>query len=403
MRPAPSGAVRLWERQSKGSRGSPPSRQLPLSVAAPGRTSTRLGQIDAAVLKLLEERAALVVQAAGERKPRRRRGSIRTCSKASWKTARVCCRNAPCVPSSARSRAAAARWSSQTRIAFLGPLLQLQPSGGHPTIRQRACSWCRSGTISAVFEEVHRGQADFGLVPVENSTDGRIADTLDMFTRLPVRICGQVEMPIHHCAAGQMPRTEVKEVYSRPQADQPMPQLAGQALPAARTIEVTSTSTAAQLAAEKPGAAAIASPQAGVEYGLSVLAENIEDNPGNTHAVRGHRRARSGADRQRPHGDAVSGRASPRHVGRRDEHLQAKQAEPDVDRIVSRPRRRRGVTCFLWRWRGTRATCACGGRWRRWSVRRCDWRFSARFRSRPGGIRRAGQGPTGSIGDNSVR
>jgi chorismate mutase/prephenate dehydratase len=54
------------------------------------------------------------------------------------------------------------------------------------------------GNIAAVFEEVNRGQAEFGLVPIENSTDGRITDTLDMFTRLPVRICGEVELPIQH-------------------------------------------------------------------------------------------------------------------------------------------------------------------------------------------------------------
>ena len=52
-------------------------------------------------------------------------------------------------------------------------------------------------SIAAVFEEVNRGQAEFGVVPLENSTDGRVADTLDMFTRLRVRICGEVR-----CASG---------------------------------------------------------------------------------------------------------------------------------------------------------------------------------------------------------
>ena len=88
-------------------------------------------------------------------------------------------------------------------------------------------------------------------------------------------------------------------------------------LPAARTIEVTSTSTAAQLAGEKPGAAAIASLQAGVDYGLGVLAEKIEDNPGNTtrFAVIGdHTSPRTGNDQ---HGRAVPGRASARRAGRR--------------------------------------------------------------------------------------
>ena len=169
----------------------------------------------------------------------------------------------------------------QPRIAFLGPLYSYSHLAAIHRFG-RSVQLVPVGTIAAVFEEVHQGHADFGLVPVENSTDGRIADTLAMFTRLPVRICGQVEMFIHHSLLAKCSRAEVKEVYSRPQAISQCRNWLAKHLPAARTIEVTSTSTAAQLAAEKPGAAAIASPQAGVEYGLGVLAENIEDNPENT-------------------------------------------------------------------------------------------------------------------------
>jgi chorismate mutase/prephenate dehydratase len=119
------------------------------------------------------------------------------------------------------------------------------------------------------------------LVPIENSTDGRIADTLDMFTRLPVQICGEVNLAIHHCLLGMCERSEVMEVYSRPQALSQCRNWLGRHLPQARTIEVTSTSTAAQLAKDKPGVAAIASAEAGVHYGLDILAENIEDQQGN--------------------------------------------------------------------------------------------------------------------------
>ncbi|MEX2558474.1 MAG: prephenate dehydratase domain-containing protein, partial [Pirellulales bacterium] len=110
---------------------------------------------------------------------------------------------------------------------------------------------------------------------------GRIADTLDMFTRLRVRICGEVQLRIHHHLLGKCPRSEVTEVYSRPQALSQCRNWLIRHLPAARPIEVTSTSTAAQLAQNKQGAAAIASLQAGVHYGLEVLAENIEDNQAN--------------------------------------------------------------------------------------------------------------------------
>ncbi|MCL4193590.1 MAG: prephenate dehydratase [Thermoguttaceae bacterium] len=166
------------------------------------------------------------------------------------------------------------------RIAFLGPLYSYSHLAAMRRFGQ-SVEFAPVGTIAAVFEEVDRGQSDYGIVPFENSTDGRIADTLDMFTRLPVRICGQVRLDIHHALLGKCPRTEIKEVYSRPQALSQCRNWLARHLPAARPIEVTSTSTAAQLAKEKPGAAAIASLEAGVNYGLDVLAERIEDNPDN--------------------------------------------------------------------------------------------------------------------------
>ncbi|MEO8270248.1 MAG: prephenate dehydratase domain-containing protein, partial [Aureliella sp.] len=64
-------------------------------------------------------------------------------------------------------------------------------------------------TISAAFEELVRGQAKFGVVPIENSTDGRIVDTLGMFARSPVQICGEVLLPVHHCLLGRCSRAEV--------------------------------------------------------------------------------------------------------------------------------------------------------------------------------------------------
>ncbi len=187
----------------------------------------------------------------------------------------------------------------QLRVAYLGPAYSYTHLAslyrfGH------AVDLVPVGTVAAVFEEVHRAQANFGVVPIENSTDGRIADTLDMFTRLPVKICGEVQLRIHHHLLGRCARGEVIEVYSKPQAISQCRNWLSRHLPSARVLEVTSTSTAAQLAQDKPGAAAIASLQAGVHYGLNVLAENIEDNPGNMtrFAVIGnHSGVRSGHDK----------------------------------------------------------------------------------------------------------
>jgi chorismate mutase/prephenate dehydratase len=166
------------------------------------------------------------------------------------------------------------------RVGFLGPLYTYS----HIAAMERFGSSVELvpvGSIAAVFEEVNRGHVDYGVVPVENSTDGRVADTLEMFTRLRVRICGEVQLRIHHTLLGRGPRADVTEVYSKPQALSQCRNWLARHMPETRMVEVTSTTTAAQLAQEKHGAAAIASRQAGVHYGLDVLAENIEDNPGN--------------------------------------------------------------------------------------------------------------------------
>jgi chorismate mutase / prephenate dehydratase len=166
------------------------------------------------------------------------------------------------------------------KVAYLGPAYSYSHLAAIERFGQ-SVEFVPVGSISAVFEEVNRGHTDFGLVPLENSTDGRIADTLDMFTRLPQRICGEVQLRIHHNLLGRCPRGDVSQVYSRPQALSQCRNWLAKHLPNARPIEVTSTSTAAQLAVEKPGAAAIASREAGVHYSLELLAENIEDNQAN--------------------------------------------------------------------------------------------------------------------------
>ena len=166
------------------------------------------------------------------------------------------------------------------RVAYLGPAYSYSHLAAIERFGQNV-ELVPVGSISAVFEEVNRRHAEFGIVPVENSTDGRVADTLDMFSRLPVRICGEVQLRIHHNLLGKGARADVEEVYSRPQALSQCRHWLSRHLPTARTIEVTSTSTAAQLAQDKPGAAAIASLQAGVHYGLNVLAADIEDHHGN--------------------------------------------------------------------------------------------------------------------------
>ncbi len=138
------------------------------------------------------------------------------------------------------------------------------------------------GSIAAVFEEVNRHHVQFGLVPLENSTDGRVADTLDMFIKLPnVRIRAEVRLRVHHCLLGRCEWGQIRRVYSKAQALSQCRHWLGKNVPQAAKVEVVSTARAAELAQNEEYAAAVASRSAAGPYRLQVLAENIEDQPHN--------------------------------------------------------------------------------------------------------------------------
>ncbi len=167
-----------------------------------------------------------------------------------------------------------------SRVAYLGPAYSFTHIAAIDRFGSNA-DLVPVNTIAAVFDEVNRGHVDYGVVPIENSTDGRVVDTLDMFQRLPLRICSEVQVSVHHNLLSRSPRSEITEIYSKPQALSQCRDWLARNMPKAQLFEVTSTSTAAQLARDKPGTGAIASRQAAVQYGLDIIAGNIEDNPNN--------------------------------------------------------------------------------------------------------------------------
>ena len=186
-----------------------------------------------------------------------------------------------------------------SRVAFLGPahsyshLATLEHFGNGADL-------VPVGSIASVFEEVASQQVTWGVVPIENSSDGRIVDTLEMFTKTRVQICGEVPLPIHHFLLGSGSRAGIAEVCSKPQAISQCRDWLASHLPQARVVPTSSTTAAAERAAEDPSVAAIASRQAGVEYGLKVLARNIEDKQNNVtrFAIIGQEyAARTGADK----------------------------------------------------------------------------------------------------------
>jgi len=166
------------------------------------------------------------------------------------------------------------------KVAYLGPLY----SYSHQAAAEyfgTTVDFAPVSTIATVFDELLHSHVDYGVVPLENSTDGRIVDTLGMFARHPIHITGEIQLRIHHNLVARCGRGEIQEVFSKPQAFSQCREWLSKHLPGVRLVEMTSTAAAAQLAAEKPGAAAVASLQASLNYGLNIVAANIEDNKSN--------------------------------------------------------------------------------------------------------------------------
>jgi chorismate mutase/prephenate dehydratase len=166
------------------------------------------------------------------------------------------------------------------RVAYLGP----EYSFSHLAALEKfgsSVEYVPLANIAGVFEVVNRGQAELGMVPIENSTDGRVADTLDMFVRLPLKICAEVSLRIHQNLLSNSPLGEIRRVYSKWQALSQCRHWLATNLPQASLHEVQSTATAVNLAREEKFAGAIASRQAAVAYGVPIVSKNVEDRPNN--------------------------------------------------------------------------------------------------------------------------
>lgn len=138
-------------------------------------------------------------------------------------------------------------------------------------------------TINEIFQAVESGHCQFGVVPVENSTEGVIAHTLDRFINSPLQICGEVEIRVHHNLLGKMDSmAEITEVYSHQQSLAQCRQWLNTHLPNVACTAVNSNAEAARLASLDPTKAAIASLVAAELYDLKVLEKNIEDEANNT-------------------------------------------------------------------------------------------------------------------------
>jgi len=168
------------------------------------------------------------------------------------------------------------------QVAYLGPegsftqAAALKQFGGSVELQSMA-------TIADVFHTVEAGNASYGLVPVENSTEGMVSHTLDRFIASPLKINGEVSLRIHHYLLSKSnDLTDINVVYAHPQALAQCRKWLAEHVPECRLVAVNSNSEAAKKVAKEPNAAAIAANRAAEIYDLSVLACNIEDEADNT-------------------------------------------------------------------------------------------------------------------------
>ncbi|HJP05083.1 MAG: prephenate dehydratase [Chromatiales bacterium] len=138
-------------------------------------------------------------------------------------------------------------------------------------------------TIEEVFREVESGTADFGVVPIENTTEGTVNHTLDIFMNSPLNICGEVELRIRqHLLCAMDSLEKVDRVCAHPQSLAQCRAWLREFLPGAEQIPVSSNAEGARRASEEPGTAAIAGDAAADVYNLAILVGDIEDRPDNT-------------------------------------------------------------------------------------------------------------------------
>ncbi len=167
------------------------------------------------------------------------------------------------------------------RVAFLGPAGTYSQEAAMVQFGSGA-DLVPAGSIDAIFDEVERGRADYGVVPVENSTEGVVAQTLDRFIPSPLGIKAEVLLRVDHClltVPGE-PR-ELRRIVSHPQSLAQCRDWLSRSHPGVPLEEVASNAEAARLAAADPTTAAIAGRQAAERYKLEVMAENIQDLPNN--------------------------------------------------------------------------------------------------------------------------
>lgn len=167
------------------------------------------------------------------------------------------------------------------RIAYLGPPATFT----HEAARQRfgsSVEYLSCETINDVFESVEKTVADYGVVPVENSTEGAVTQTLDRLADTTLKICAEIYLPVSECLLARVPREKIERLYSHPQVLGQCRQWLQREMSGVEAIPAASTARAAEMAAADERAGALASRLAAEIYGLDILETDVQDSSGNT-------------------------------------------------------------------------------------------------------------------------
>ena len=228
------------------------------------------------------------------------------------------------------------------KVAYLGP----ESTFTHEAARRAfgtSVDLDPHATVREVFAQVERGEAQHGVVPVENSMAGAVTHTLDELMGSTLKICGEVYLPVsQNLLFGGMSLREIDLVCSHPKALAQAATWLRHELPHAKLEEVESTAEAARRAAAEPGVAAIGSALAAESYGLSVLARDVQDT--RTNATRFIVLGRSWAGPTGKDKTSAVFSFKDRPGGLRDALSAFAEEDIDLRRIESRPSRRRAWT-----------------------------------------------------------
>ncbi len=244
----------------------------------------RIDNIDDAIMKLVSERAGIAQQVGraknGEKiyRPEREAQIVRRLREANPGPL-----SGEVIERLIREIISACRALEQaTRVAYLGPAGTFTQQAVNKQFGHEVEALAEVD-IDACFHAVETGRADFAVVPVENSTEGAIARTLDLIVASPLKICSEVMLPIHQTLMRKQGSLEgVKRVYGHAQSLAQCQQWLSRHLPGAERVSVVSNSEGARLAAAEPDAATLGSEAAAEIYGLVVVEARIEDEVSNT-------------------------------------------------------------------------------------------------------------------------